>query len=147
MSGRGARLQRLLAIRTLAEDLDRSALKAALAATAEVENALTALDHALVESKATAQAALSQGDRGEWMMADVQSEVAGWNRRKLKSLLVARAEVAAEAMERFLNSRIEQEQVKQLVKEARQTTELEQVRRAQIAADDWYLGRRDTERL
>ena len=48
----------------------------------------------------------------------------------------------APAMEKFLESRREHEQVKQLVENARQAARLEEDRRAQAAADDWFLSRR-----
>ena len=145
MSGRAERLHRLLAIRRLTEDLDRNNVQAAMSSVKEVEAALTALQTALLESKVSARASLANGDRAEWMMADALSEVSGWNRVKLKRLLAARAELADTAMVKFLESRREHEQVKQLVKDAEQAAQMDEVRRAQAAADDWFLSKRPAE--
>lgn len=145
MTRRAERLGRLLAIRRLNEDLDRGALAAALAGVAEVESALARQETALMESRVAARTALGAGERGEWLLADAQGEVAGWNRTGLRAVLRERAEAVAPAMEKFLESRREHEQVKQLVENARQAAQLEEDRRAQAAADDWFLSRRGQE--
>ena len=142
MSRRAERLERLLAIRRLGEDLDRRTLKIALASVAEVEAGLEQQEAALLESRIAARSALSAGDRGEWLMADAQNEVAGWNRGRLRTLLCERSNGATAAMELFLKSRQEHEQVKQLVDDARQETRNDDDRRAQGATDDWFLSRR-----
>jgi hypothetical protein len=89
-----------------------------------------------------ARSALNIGDRGGWLLADAQHEVAGWNRVRLDTLLQARAAEVPPAMERFLQSRREYEQVQQLVESAEQVEHVEEDRRAQAAADDWFLSRR-----
>ena len=136
------RLGRLLAVRRLREELDRGALTAALAGVAEVEAALARQETALVQSRVAARTALGAGERGEWLLADAQEEVAGWNRDRLGALLRTREEAVAPAMEKFLESRREHEQVKQLVADARQAARMEEDRKAQAAADDWFLSRR-----
>jgi hypothetical protein len=142
VSARTKRLDRLLAIRRLNEELDRRSLRLALAAAAEVEAALATQEATLVDAKQTARAALIADDRGEWLLADAQHEVAGWNRVRLGALLRTRAAGVPPAMDRFLESRREHEQVKQLVGSAQQVEQIEQDRRAQAAADDWFLSRR-----
>jgi hypothetical protein len=142
LSGRAERLQRLVAFRLLTEELDRSALQVALLAVLEVESAITELDKNVTESKMNARAALSEGNRPEWMMADAQKEVAGWNLSKLKSMLMVRVEGARIARERFLESRCEHEQVMQLIKDAHQAALLVEVRREQASADEWFLSKR-----
>jgi hypothetical protein len=145
VSGRAKRLHRLLAIRMLTEDLDRSALQTALAAVAVVDAALVAVERAIDEARLAARVALTDGQSSEWMMADAQREVAGWDRSKLKTLLVARTELAGAAMKKFLESRREHEQVKQLVEDAEQAGRLEEARHAQAASDEWFLNKRTLE--
>jgi hypothetical protein len=116
-------------------------------AVAEVECAIATLDQRDAESRAIAHAALSDGNRPEWMMADAEREVTGWNLSKLKSLLATRMEGASIARKKFIESRCEHEQVKELVKNAHQAALLDEVRRAQASADDWFLSRRKTEEL
>lgn len=142
MSGRAKRLERLLAIRRLNEDIDRRTLGLALASVAEVEVALATQETALVEARLAARSALNTGDRGEWLLADAQHEVAGWNQVHLDTLLQVRAAKVPPAMQRFLESRREHEQVQQLVESAEQFERIEEDRRAQAAADDWFLSRR-----
>ena len=142
MSGKARRLVRLLAIRRLGEDLDRGTLALALASVAEVEAALARQETTLADARLAARRALTAGDRGKWLMADAQTEVAGWNRGRLDVLLETRAVEVPPAMEKFLESRCEHEQVKQLVENAQQVEEIEEGRRAQAASDDWFLSRR-----
>jgi len=142
MSGRIKRLNRLLAIRRLQEDLDRRSLKLALASVAEVEAGLIRQEAAQLESSALARTALSTGARGEWLLADAQSAVAGWNRGRLRPLLHVRANEASEATQKFLESHREHEQVQQLADNARRAAKYEEDRKAQAAADDWFLSRR-----
>jgi NAD kinase len=126
----------------LSEELDRRALELALASVAEVEAALARQEAMRVDARQTARAALTAGDRGEWLLADAQHEVAGWNRGRLGVLLETRAAEVPPAMERFLGSRREHEQVKQLIESARQAEQVEESRRGQAAADDWFLSKR-----
>jgi len=138
----GQRLQRLLAIRRMAEELDRRTMTLAMTVVAEIETALGVQRAALLEAKQLAHAALSAGDRGEWLMADAQSEVAGWNRGRLDVLLRTRAVEVSPATEQFLKSRREHEQVKLLVQDAQQAAQVEDDRKLQAAADDWFLSKR-----
>jgi hypothetical protein len=114
----------------------------ALAAVAEVNNALRAQEAARADAALSARTALAAGDRGKWLLADAQSEVAAWNRGRLNVLLHARASQVAPVMEGFLESRREHEQVKQLVDAAKQAAKIEDDRRAQASAGDWFLSRR-----
>jgi hypothetical protein len=142
VSDKAERLGRLLAIRRLSEDLDRRALQLAMAAVTEIEAALARQEAALEDARAKTRMALSDGDRSNWLLADAQSEVAGWNQGRLGSLLRVRAGEVAPAMERFVDSRREHEQVKQLVDNAEQAARGEEDHRAQAAADDWFLSKR-----
>jgi hypothetical protein len=142
MSGRAQRLDRLLVIRRLSEELDRRTLTLALASVAEVEMALDDQKVQVVEARQTAREGLDAGDRGKWLMADAQTEVAGWNRERLGVLLEARASEVPPAMAKFMESRCEHEQVKKLIENAQEIEKIEEGRKAQAASDDWFLSRR-----
>ena len=142
MSRTAQRLERLLAIRRLSEELDRRTVELALASVAEVETAMVTQEATLADTRQAAHAALTSGDRGEWLFADAQHEVAGWNRGRLGALLQTRVAEVPPTMKKFLDSRREHEQVKQLVKNAQQAERVEQDRRMQAAADDWFLSKR-----
>jgi hypothetical protein len=142
VSRRPERLERLLAIRRLSADLDRRALQMTLASVGEVEAAIKAQVSALAQARRAGRDALVQGNRCEWWMAEAQEEMAGWNRGRLEALLRARLAEVAPATKKFLESRREHEQVKQLVEDAKQAAALDEDRRAQGAADDCFLGKR-----
>ena len=142
VSDRAQRLRRLFAIRRLNEDLDRRSLQGALAAVAEVEEALGRQEGALTDARAATRCALAEGDRSELLLAEAQREVAGRNRGSLRVVLAERASIVPLAMVRFLSSRMEHEQVKQLVEDARHAALLDGDRKAQAASDDWYLSKR-----
>jgi hypothetical protein len=139
---RPERLARLVAIRRLAEDLDRRMLAQALGEVAEVERAMLRERASLDEARGMARAGLMAGDRGECLLAEAQAKVVGWNRGRLRGLLEVRSGAVAPAMEKFLESRLEHEQVKQLVEDAQREVGIEEDRRAQAGADDWFLARR-----
>jgi hypothetical protein len=142
MSERTRRLERLLGIRHLVEDLDRRTLAIASAAVLEVKAALGAQAASLSEAGEAARVSLDGGDRREWLLADAQAEVARWNQASLKLLLQAREAVIPPAMERFLGSRQEHEQLQFLVGAARQAERLDEDHKTQTIADDWFLRRR-----
>lgn len=142
MNGRGARLARLQAIRGLSEGIKRTELARALALVAEVETVLVQQKAMQADAKIATRAALDAGERGEWLLAEAQGEVAGWNCERLRGLLRVRTEAVAPAMRGFIESRREHEQVKQLVEDERRAQEIERDRRAQATADDWFLSRR-----
>lgn len=145
MTIRAKRLERLLAIRRLSEELGRRTLALALRDVTEVEDALAQQMTAQAESRVAARQALVKGDRSGWLMADAQGEVAGWNRGRLRVLLEERAAKVEAAMEKFMESRREHEQVKQVVEAALESARAEDGRKAQAAADDWFLSRRRNE--
>jgi hypothetical protein len=139
---RPERLGRLLAIRRLTEDINRRALQLALGAVVEVEAAIKGQESALTQARLAGRAALVEGDRGAWLIAEAQEEVAGWNRGRLNALLRVRLAEVPPATKQFLEGRREHEQVKQLVEDAKLAAAVEDDRRAQAAADDWFLGKR-----
>ncbi len=128
-------------IRKLQEELERGALELAVSAVAEVERAIKVDETALMESQVLSREALKDGDRGEWLLADAQGEVARANMDKLGVLLGQREAEVPVAMERFLARRREAEQVKVLVDEAGRVEDAEGARREQAAADEWVISR------
>jgi hypothetical protein len=146
MSDKTRRLKRLVGIRKIAEELDRRDLELAVAAVAEVDAALWATRGSLLEAGTAARAALGAGERGEWLLADAQSEVAGWNRGRLGLLRAQRVVAVEPAKEKFMASRLEHEQVKVLVEDAKREEREDEGRRAQTTSDDWFLGRLMRER-
>jgi flagellar export protein FliJ len=146
VNGGTRRLMRLVGVRRISEELARRDLGLAVAAVAEVDAALQGNAQNKSEAEHVARAALGAGERGEWLLADAQSEVAGWNRGRLEGLRAERLVAVGPARERFLESRREHEQGKVLVEGAREMERVEGERRAQAEADDWFLGKRVREK-
>lgn len=142
VNGKRERLGRLLAIRRLREDIDRRALQLALGLVAEVEVALSREQLLAAEASLAARTALIAGDRDEWLLAEAQNEVAAWNKDRLNVLLGVRTANVPKALEQFLESRREHEQLKQLQEDANEQAIVEADRMAQKASDDWFLSRR-----
>lgn len=142
MSARRDRLGRLLAIRKLREDIDRTALQLALDSVTEVEVALSRQQLRSAEAKAMARTALIAGDRAEWLLAEAQNEVAAWNKERLNILRRLRVEMVSKAREQFVESRSQHEQLKQLKENAKRLASLESDRATQKSMDDWFLSRR-----
>ena len=141
MSGKEIRLRRLLAIRRLGEELNRRTLAQALASVVEVESAIVRQEAILVDTGVAARNALAAGDRAEWLLTDAQREVTAWNRERLSGLLKSRAVEVPPAMEKFLDSRREHEQIKQLVGNLKRAADIDEGRKEQAASDDWFLSR------
>jgi flagellar biosynthesis chaperone FliJ len=142
MSGSARRLDRLLAIRHLSEEIDRSTLANVLSSVHQAERAIASQELTRLDAKQAARQALSSGNRGEWLFADAQCEVAGWNRSRLDVIRQQRELDVPPAREKFMQSRCEHEQVKQLIENARQEAKIDESRKAQAAADDWFLSKR-----
>lgn len=142
MSHTARRLDRLLAIRHLSEEMDRAALASVMASVHQVESAIASQETMRLDAKQTARLALSSGDRNEWLFADAQCEVAGWNRDRLDVIRQQREIEVPPAREKFMQSRCEHEQVKQLIENARQEARIDESRKAQATADDWFLSKR-----
>lgn len=146
MMERRQRLQRLLAIRRMGEEIERRHLQSALGSVAEVENALSQQEYAISDASEAASSALRSGNRSERLFAEVQAEVAGWNQMRLTPVLQSLRQEIASSTAAFLDRRREAEQIQQLVNNCRLELRLMEIRKAQAAADDWFLTRRIVER-
>jgi len=142
MRVREKRLRRLLAFRRIGEEQKRRHLQSVLASVAEVDSALGAQRQTMEAAGETSATALRQGDRDEWLFAEAQIEVAGWNRTRLAPLRQTRQTAVGPATADFLERRCEHEQVKQLIKDIQSQQQVADDRSAQIADDDWFLAKR-----
>ena len=141
MSAKVRRMQGLARIRRVQEETERRELAAALGAVHEVGAALRGDGAALIESDQLGRAALGRGDRGEWLLAEAQGEVARANLAKLRLLLTKREAAVPAARARYLACRLEHERTKVLVDASMRTEADEQARREQAAADEWVISR------
>ena len=141
MNRRRSKLSRLLTVRQLQEELDRCTLQSLSASVAEVERALESQQGALLEAGQEARHALSVGGREQWLLAEARREVSESNKARLALVLSARRAALDPAMKRFLNSRREHEEMKQIVDDAKRSAATVEDRKLQATADDWFLSR------
>lgn len=146
MTRRNQRLQRLLAIRRIGEEIERRNLQSALGSLAEAAIALSQQQSAIADAIDVASSALQSGNRSEWLFAEAQAEVAGWNRMRLAPVLESRRREIPPVRAAFLGRRREAEQMQQLVEDNRVKQQLEENRKAQAAVDEWFLAQRTRKR-
>ena len=146
MTRRNQRLQRLLAIRRIGEEIARRNLQSALGSLAEAETALSQQQSAIADAIEVTSSALQSGNRNERLFAEAQSEVAGWNRMRLAPVVEScRAEIQS-VTPAFLDRRREAEQMQQLVEDNRTQQQLMEDHKAQAAVDEWFLAQRARKR-
>ncbi|MHB1021419.1 MAG: hypothetical protein ACYC46_10730 [Acidobacteriaceae bacterium] len=136
-----ARLKRLHRIRKLMERQRQLELQRAMSALQQTEQAVAGQTTAQLQAQMEGKQALATGSQDEWLLAEAAGEIARWNLDKLKVLHKARSEETRPARELYLQSRREQEQLAVLVEKSTEELQQEDLRRAQMAADDWYARR------
>ncbi len=107
----------------------------------EAETAIKGELAAVRAANVAGRAALTAGDREEWMLTDAEGEMAGWRRGQLEGLRVEREAAREVARTVYMDSRVRTEQMKSVVANMREAVEVEDGRRSQAAADDRYLTR------
>jgi hypothetical protein len=142
MTQRKATLKRLAHLYEIVETASRAEAQRAILQLAEVEQVI-ALHNAIRDaSKVAGRSALERDDRMEWMMAGAQVALTEWNSAKLIPIQQLRFETKATAMQQYATSRMESEQMKQLLDDATKHKETVQRRKMQAHADDRFLSRR-----
>jgi hypothetical protein len=135
-------LRKIASLYGLMEEMRRSDLERAVGAVREVEDAVAMQRSMVLSACLDEREALAAGDRLGWMSADKRREVAGWKSLRLEEIRVEREAASEAARQRYLTSRIESEQMKQVRDDATQTWELDVNRRVQAVLDDRYASRR-----
>ena len=136
-----AALKRIAKLYGAVETMHSVELSRATSALNEAETAVRAEQAAGVAANLAGRAALTTGDREEWMLTDAEREMAGWRRGLLEGLRVERDAVREAARKQFLDSRVQTEQMKSVVTRMKEQVEIEQGRRMQASSDDRYLTR------
>lgn len=138
MSIEYARLKRLHRIRKLMERQRQLELQRAMSALQQTEQAIEQQTTAQLQARMESRQALATGDQDERLLAEAAGEITSWNLEKLKLLHKARSDAARPAWEHYLQSRKEQEQMSILVEKSTEELQQSDLRRSQMAADDWY---------
>ena len=134
-------LKRIAKLYEVVERMRSIALKQASVAVSEAESAVSAQRAIAIAARDAGREALESGDRAEWMLTTTQGYVASIRMKKVEGLRVARATAKDEALAEFLASRVQTEQMEQVVDTMAQRVELEETRRVQAVADDRHLAR------
>lgn len=142
MTQRGQRLRRLLAIRRAGEEVERRHLQSALATAAAADSAVRLQREAITSSASALVAALSDGDAERWLLAGAESEVASSNLSRLLPILRSKQREVETISISYRDRRCEREQIQQLISNTDAEQQLHNDRKAQAAADDWFLARR-----
>ena len=78
------------------------------------------------------------GTRG-WLIAEAALEFSGWNRTQLEQLCAAEARRIEPLVEKYIECRRSLRQTERLVEQQAEVARVEQERRMQTEADEWFL--------
>jgi len=127
----------------MVEEIHSTETRGAALAVTEAQMAVRAEAARTHEARQGGREALLTDDGLGWSLAVVHEEVALRRRKRLEPLLEEREERHEEARERYVASRLRNEQMKSLVEDASAQIAAEEERRAQAFADDRFLSRKE----
>jgi len=136
-------LSRLARLYGMVERLNAMQARAAAASVFEVERAAERLERERQEEMNTGREAMVRGSRVEQIAAENRAKLDAERREALTRMKAERQLLYDEAAETHRESRIELRQIDGMVERTRAAAETEAERRAQHAADDRYLSRRE----
>ena len=136
-------LRRLGAVFGMVEEMHSTEARGAALAVTEAQVAIQAEATRTHEARQGGREALLTDDCLGWSLAVVHEEVALRRRARLAPLLEEREERHEIARERYVASRLRNEQMKSLVEDASAQIATEEERRSQAFADDRFLSRRE----
>lgn len=133
-------LERLLRVLTIEEEQEQAALESALSVLRYWESYLKAALERERRGRRLVVASASTGD-GIDRAAALAETNAGSRMAAAMTTRVAKAQQnVAVQRERFLAKRLERRQAETLLRDVKARESVEQQRRVQRSADDWYLG-------
>jgi hypothetical protein len=138
---RAERLQRLLVVRRVFEHVERRKLQGALTSVTQVEAALDEQAQAIDNVKVASANSLGNSNHDEWLFAEAQMEIAGWNRSRLMPILEMRRALIPQTTADYLERHLEVQQVEHLVEHVASLQRRDQERHAQAVSDDCLLAR------
>jgi hypothetical protein len=141
MSTRARGLQRLADLYGTVERMRSVDLKVASDSVTEASQALDTERQTERTQAENVRAALEQGDRHEWALAESQAELAGSRAGRVEHVKRAREELKETALQAYRASRLRMEQMRQMVRHVREREAAVERRRFQAALDDRHLAR------
>ena len=107
----------------------------------EAEATLAGEREMALDAMAAGREALGAGSRAEWLLTEIQQEYLELRRGRLETLRDERKNACEVARTDFLESRVQTEQMKQVVKTLKEQVETDEARRMQASSDDRFLMR------
>lgn len=135
------RLERVVRIRKLLEELAHADLGRQIAAARSLEQSAAAHREGSGTARADAWKLLESGSTSSWLLGISDADLLAWKGGQLESLALARQPGIEAARQQLLSRRIERRQLEILDEAAAQTETRERIRRDQKAADDWFQSR------
>ena len=135
-------LERLAALYATVERMRSLELVAAARAMEEASGALMGQCSRIQSEACLGRAALAEGDREAWLLAEAAREFAGLKLVRLRAAEEQSEAAHAEAVDVHRESLMQAEQAETLLEEQASRTAMEQARLTQAASDDRFLARR-----
>ncbi|HEY6448460.1 MAG TPA: hypothetical protein VIY53_18520 [Acidobacteriaceae bacterium] len=136
-----SRLERVVRIRRLLEELAHADLGRQIAEARSLEQSAAAHREGSGAARADAWKLLETGATRSWLLGMADADLLAWKGGQLEALAVGRQPDIEAARQELLSRRIERRQLEILDEAAAQAEARERIRREQKAADDWYQSR------
>lgn len=139
------KLDRVLRIRTLLEELSQLNLDVKVAEMRHLENAAEQQRSLALAARADALRLLLAGAGApseDWLTGIADADLLEWKRAKLIAAATLRAPAVEAARQALLIRRVERRQAATLAAAAAEAEEKKQIRREQNRIDDWFQNRR-----
>ncbi len=135
------KLDRLLRIRALLEDLSRLDLERKIADTRYLERAAEREGRLALATRAEALRLLGEEESApsdSWLMRIADAEILSWKEGRIKVLAAEGRSAVQKSREALLTRRTERRQVEALLATAERAEEKSQARKEQSRTDDWF---------
>ena len=142
MQPRLKRLKRIAALYEVMERMHSVELQRARIAVREAKQAIETQQMIVHAAGFDGREALARGDRMGWALAETRQVVAEWKGERLEEIRVRREELSEVARERYVTSRLKNEQMNCVVEGFVARVEREEGRRFQATTDDRFLSRK-----
>jgi hypothetical protein len=124
------------------EEMHSAGLQRTMAAVREAEQAIDVERETVLSSSSRGRDALIAGEPIDLAAARTQRELAEWKQERLQKVRLEREMLSDEARKQYIASRLQSEQMKQVVENAAVQVQIEAGRKTQAALDDRFLARR-----
>ncbi len=135
------KLDRVLRIRALLEDLSRLDLERRIADTRHLEKAAERERRLALATRAEALRLLGEEESAptdSWLMRIADAEILNWKEGRIKILAAEGMNAVQKSREALLARRTERRQVEALLATAERAEEKSQARKEQSRTDDWF---------